>query len=161
MQSSLPNAKETNLPGTTLQWLFSIEQMPMTIQWNLIVTKKEKWKIEKGKESNRILGVAQDIAATILLKQIINQWILWWKNVNSLVYLLSLIDTRFLNNWSSVEYNSTRSSCFWVAFPSWYACSTTGKKRKRVRNFIKQKGSMIDRPDSYQDVIKISCRWIN
>lgn len=72
MQSSLPNAKETNLPGTTLQWLFSIEQMPMTIQWNLIVTKKEKWKIEKGKESNRILGVAQDIAATILLKQIIN-----------------------------------------------------------------------------------------
>lgn len=72
MQSSLPNAKETNLPSTTLQCLFSIEQMPMTIQWNLIVTKKEKWKIEKGKESNRILGVAQDIAATILLKQIIN-----------------------------------------------------------------------------------------
>lgn len=72
MQSSLPNAKETNLPSTTQQCLFSIEQMPMTIQWNLIVTKKQKWKIEKGKESNRILGVAQDIAATILLKQIIN-----------------------------------------------------------------------------------------
>ena len=57
-----------------------------------------------------------------------NIWQPWLEIMNLyMFYLLSLMDTRSLNSWSSVEYNSIRSSCFWVAFPSWYACSITAE----------------------------------
>ncbi len=47
------------------------------------------------------------------------------------IYLLSFSETRSLNNWSSVEYSSIRSSCFCAAFANLYACSTTAQKKKK------------------------------
>lgn len=56
------------------------------------------------------------------------------KNIQSarktllILYPLLFIVARSLNNWSSFEYNSIKSSCFWFALPNWYACSTTAKR---------------------------------
>lgn len=54
----------------------------------------------------------------------------WRKSIKQMtLYLLSFTEAKSLNNWSSVEYNSIRSSCFWVAFPNWYACSITARNQ--------------------------------